>query len=170
MSNCVTNGCSGACCEAVYFPYTIDQLRRMGIAHREGKKMWTNADGVERKIKHDDIATHDAIADMLIPLGWWAIDPETGKAWLQKWLEDGRSESEHIDYINGSPAFRFNEGHAEGYIVTCKHFDKEKRICNNYENRPGLCKRFGPACRYAGCNYAKIAEGGIVNGNPISII
>ena len=40
-------------------------------------------------------------------------------------------------------------------IYTCKHFDKEKRICRNYENRPHMCERFGEGCQYEGCCYRK---------------
>jgi len=43
-------------------------------------------------------------------------------------------------------------------LFTCKHFNKEQRICGNYENRPHMCKNFGVGCAYAGCGFDKLYQ------------
>jgi Fe-S-cluster containining protein len=36
---------------------------------------------------------------------------------------------------------------------TCKHYDRDTKLCTIYENRPLMCRNYpnGHACRYPGC-------------------
>lgn len=157
MSRCslVTNGCSGKCCEAVFFPYTIEELKRIKAA-RESQTPWIDEQGIEHTgYPTDKLVSHDYLIDMLIPLGWQTIDPETGKTYRERLVERGWKE-EDLTAENLESGLRLNaDGAIEGYIVTCKHFDTEKRICKDYENRPGLCRNYGAACKYSGCCYSQ---------------
>jgi Fe-S-cluster containining protein len=53
----------------------------------------------------------------------------------------------------------FTEGD-EGHLYMCKHWDEETRLCNDYENRPPMCRTFpyGKPCRY-GCTCAGVKPG-----------
>jgi len=47
-----------------------------------------------------------------------------------------------------------------GKMFTCKHHNKETSLCNDYENRPALCREFPYSdttiCQHEGCTYRLI--------------
>jgi Fe-S-cluster containining protein len=158
MSNCsvVTNGCNGKCCEAVFFPYTVEEIKRIKQA-KESETSWTDDKGREHVniYPKDSLVSYDYLIDMIIPLGYSIKDPETGRTFRQCEEESGKWEGQEITDEKLSHGKRLrSDGEIEGYIITCKHFDTENRICNDYENRPGLCRKFGETCKYEGCKCA----------------
>jgi Fe-S-cluster containining protein len=97
----------------------------------------------------------DKLLFMLIPLGQSDTDPQTEKK-LNEQLqynpevhtaEDVVTRSRGHNQLIGDTVFT--------NIFTCKHFDTVNRICGNYENRPGLCERFGHSCTYQGCGFVE---------------
>ena len=46
--------------------------------------------------------------------------------------------------------------HAAHYY-SCKHFNREKKICTIYEDRPGMCRDYpyGRKCNYAECTWSE---------------
>jgi Fe-S-cluster containining protein len=87
-------------------------------------------------IEHDTDATVDGeyIKDMLIPVSY----------------HDATRLHRLWGFVNWVP----DEG--EKYF-TCKHWDPETRLCTDYENRPGMCRRYGTtkACRH-GCGCGNV--------------
>ncbi len=84
------------------------------------------------------------VLGMLIPLGQTDTDPQTKTKFN---LINTSQENIEKYWVKRA------DGTIVANIYTCKHFDTEKRICNNYENRPHMCKRFGQTCGYEGCCY-----------------
>lgn len=55
-------------------------------------------------------------------------------------------------YLNGNGEM----DHKPSFWFTCKHFDKETRLCKTYETRPSLCRNHGPVqCYYTKCQLPK---------------
>lgn len=158
-SSIVTNGCNGSCCAAVFFPISVEELGRIRDAKLNGEP-WVDDKGNERKdYPTDKVASYDYIIEMLIPLGWQITDPETGKSFLAKLKERESWDDGDINKSQLESGLRLrDDGEIEGYIVTCKHFDTENRICKDYDNRPGLCRMYGTTCKYEGCKCASIME------------
>ena len=138
----VTNGCNGSCCEKFTLPFTIEHLIEM-----QGK---------------EDISSRDKedlpkVIEMIIPLGQTDICPQFKKPFKEL--------ANNKEWVNHFP-IKKDDGTLMNNIYTCKHFDKENKVCNNYENRPNMCKRFGNSCAYEGCcyrekTYSNIGEMGI---------
>lgn len=135
-SQVVTNGCSGKCCEKFTFQYSIEQLEKF-IA--------------EPTTHNFPLEELQKIRDMLIPLGETTICPKTEKDFTELhkeigWTTDRITQENFKHYI-------VKDGVISSLIFTCKHFDTEKRICGNYENRPDMCKRYtcDQEVKYKGC-------------------
>lgn len=152
----VTNGCNGKCCSGVFFPYTIEELKRIKEAKENGTS-WIDDKGREQVniYPKDSVVTYDYLIDMIIPLGYSTIDPETGRTFRQCEEQSGKWEGQEItdEKLNHGKRLR-DDGEIEGYIITCKHYDVDRKICKDYENRPGLCRSFGTSCKYEGCTCA----------------
>lgn len=165
----VVNGCVGKCCECFTLPLSYDEIQQLnkitnkefengdllsGIRSENGKFWYPpNKEEINK------------IAEMLIPLGKTNIDPQEGnneKTFKEVYElklkvteqpniknEDGTWNLEALGYFFSSD--ENNELYSN--IFTCKHFDKENKICLNYDNRPTLCSSFGITnqCRYKDC-------------------
>lgn len=172
----VINGCSGGCCEAFTLPVSFEDIENMmkqyeiSDENKEQSKVICY-NGIERwPISQGE---GQKLIEMLIPLGEYTIDPQTGKSFTEiqqdvlKYYLDKGLEGEELKkaFINHNH-HGFNnliikeDGGLQvtQQVFTCKHLDKEKKICTNYENRPNLCKSFGTDCRYSGCHYAAICN------------
>ncbi len=125
----VKNGCNGGCCECFTLPFTIEQLTEL-------KK--------RNNLSNKDKEDLPKVLEMLIPLGQTDTDPQTKIKFNNQNVKPEAIEKNWV---------RRADGTIVANIYTCKHFDTEKRICNNYENRPHMCKRFGSTCQYEGCCY-----------------
>lgn len=44
-----------------------------------------------------------------------------------------------------------------GWVFTCKHFDREKRVCTVYSERPLMCRDYpyGSPCEHSDCTWDK---------------
>ena len=154
MSNCVTNGCSGKCCENFTMPYSIDELKE-AIKQIKEQGYYVNRLGNK---KYHKVVELENVLDMVIPLGLTNIDPQTGMDFAERHQKlwnvsiDSMTIASREHFIREGNTLKAN-------TYTCRHFNKEKRICNNYENRPQMCRHFGQDCHYSGCNYkTKFAE------------
>lgn len=78
------------------------------------------------------------------PIGGYESDSS-----LQKKLN---STNEHEEYIKiRTMLVLLQDGSPPHY--TCKHFDTETRLCNDYENRPDMCRLYpsynpGDPCKH----------------------
>lgn len=144
----VSNGCSGACCESFTFAYYPEDLRLMDAAFQKGEEYFTDTLGNKRSVFSSVHNSTLMVADMLIPLGHTEINPNGNKPVLETVIEQ-KHRDEWVVEVDGKPQLR---------LFTCKHYDREKKVCGNYENRPALCKHFGTGCQYAGCTYDKLMQ------------
>ena len=155
MDRLVTNGCSGKCCENFSFPYTLDELSNMYIAYKEGKTHWINRHGDIGNFSSDqDMQEMPYILDMLISLGFSEIN-DIGESYNSTWEGDEEITRTELKKRkpNGANRYTIENGVLKVQHFTCKHFDKEKRICTAYEKRPGFCKRYGEFCAHKCCNF-----------------
>lgn len=83
---------------------------------------------------HDTVASHSLIS----------TDSPDYKAWKQI--------ADMVIYLGPRPAPK-NPDDEQFHNYTCKHFDKEARVCRIYDDRPTMCKRHGTfySCNAAGC-------------------
>jgi Fe-S-cluster containining protein len=79
------------------------------------------------------------LSDMLIPLG---RDPSQFNERNLPVLRNGRQRS------------KFNSWDSH-YYYSCVHYNWETHLCNDYENRPEMCKRYpnGRECEFEGCDH-----------------
>jgi Fe-S-cluster containining protein len=157
----VKNGCSGGCCTAFTFGWTLEDLRKNQEAIANNKMTYINSEGYERRVLNDD--SIESIIDMLIFIELTEQDPQLKNTFTEQVTEDFKKRGTWPGSIKDLPLYEKQELDRKGFVIredkvlcrvyTCKHFDKEKKICNNYENRPHMCKNFGASCRYEGCNY-----------------
>lgn len=141
----VKNGCVGSCCEGFTLPFYVEDLVLMKEAQNKGQQKFTDSIGVIRRvITNNDV---DKLIDMLIFKEHTNINPNGGhqpNIEEKENYKDPSTEFSWVVEIDGQLMFR---------LYTCKHFDKEQRICTDYENRPNMCKHFGSTCAYTGCSF-----------------
>lgn len=156
--NIVKNGCSGGCCECFTLPLSFEDIlaaknelefRELNPT-KEFKPIVKFNQSIHYPVKQND---YDKLLDMLIPLGLSEIDPQTNENLTEKYLNN---KSFIEDYVLNrvKDGNLIKDGKVKVHTYTCKYFDKENKICTNYENRPNICKNFGQQCSYKGCNYA----------------
>lgn len=175
----VTKGCSGNCCEKFTLPVTIKDLFKMKLSFIEQR-----LESAEKETYINNVTLNSVICDngykrypapeedvdklleMLIYLGRTNICPQSEIPFDRLYYKQIISKNDEELLLSSNGHFIINNGNIEANIYTCKHFDKEKRICTNYNNRPQLCKSFGNECHYKGCNYKDRVES-ISNGECI---
>lgn len=114
----------------------------------------TCSNGYERLCLPEDEL--DKLLDMLIPLGESEIDPQLNISIAEQWKCSNPSIYKPEDVLNHTKGFtQMKDGKLINLVYTCKYFDKENRICTNYENRPWLCQNFGSRCAYTGCGFTQ---------------
>jgi Fe-S-cluster containining protein len=160
--NCVTNGCSGHCCEDFNFKFSIEELDVMIQGFKDNKESVQLRDNLFFEIKETTLDEIQKIRDMIIPLGLSDIDPQRGTTYNSRWLSKGWNReditSEKVVANNSVMKWFIIENNTiSTYHYTCKHFDKKKRICTNYEQRPNMCRVYGEGCQYKGCKFTEIA-------------
>lgn len=163
----VTNGCSGACCECFTLPVTIKDMQKMKAKLQARIDFPDEDSSYERVLCEDGIRREpnekneiDKLLDMLIPLGDTTISPQDGISLNEvyhKAIEDGIVDLEKLARSTNDH-FQVNNNIITAHIFTCKYFDKENKLCTNYDNRPHLCKKYGSACSYKGCEYPAKAQ------------
>lgn len=170
----VVNGCAGGCCEKFTLPVTLCDLLMM-------KREWNRVRDLPYIITITDKVVYnminacapilsesgnmiqpiheeqiDKLIEMLIPLGQTEINPQNGNQIKDEIDYDPEKNTKKDFYkskIRGNTTAWLVNGKVISNIFTCKHFDTQNRVCLNYENRPELCKSFGPGCQYKNCNY-----------------
>lgn len=160
----VFNGCNGSCCEAFTLSYDIEDLKRMLVARNDNKSVFIDILGSERTVMSD--AGLETMIDMLIPLGFATINlnrKNDSDIINDQMISNGIKTQEDWNQHPNEEKYWYvlHEGVWKIRMFTCKHFDKEKRVCGNYESRPPMCRHFGSECHYKGCSYVslqKIAE------------
>lgn len=161
----VINGCVAKCCECFTLPVTPNDLQKM-------KDRWVED---PENIKDDKIMMEngyeryplpinelDNLMDMLIYLRITPIDPATGIS-INESSSSSINSDGTINHNTSHGHFTMIDGVLNANTYTCRHFDKDKRICSNYENRPQLCRNYGRGCQYQGCNFDKVRDGAIIN-------
>lgn len=185
-SEIVTNGCSGACCEKFTLPVSLNDLQKMknewnrvdanraALSEEQKQKVisdYENSGGAVRPIEYfPQKVTFDngyvfntipedelnKLIDMLIFLGESEIDPQYEISLAEKYEYDPAKHSPEFVVERSQGHNQVKDGKLITLTYTCKYFDKENRICSNYENRPLLCRNFGSHCNYKGCNFTKL--------------
>ena len=84
-NNVVTNGCSGNCCEAFTFAYTVEDLKRNREALARGEFEFTNEQGFTKRVTTDN--SIDTVIDMLIFKELTETDPQTGDNLTQQTID-----------------------------------------------------------------------------------
>lgn len=133
------NGCNGNCCEKFNLCVSIEEIDEMIL------KISKQEDFIDKELEIENLTY---IKDMLIPLGEVEICPQT----------EVSIKSEEFSLLdNRSKQFwKLKDNKVVTKIYTCKHFNKETRLCNNYESRPSLCRKFGENCSYKGCGFKEM--------------
>lgn len=175
-SDIVTNGCNGSCCAKFHLPFTPEEfaairqawenykfnciLRIHALAFGEEKAQyrdikWIDRNGNERNIP--DPTDIEYITDMIIFIGYDINSAQSGVDMTEEFKRQNPDIEPHDGVGNGHV---FREGQLLGIYYTCKHFDKENRICTQYDSRPRLCKWHGVGnkCGYTGCNLKFITD------------
>ena len=151
----VKNGCSGSCCEHFTFPFTLDEMANMYQAFLKdgyaGK--WFDRHGNQRNVPNE-MEEMPHIMDMLIYLGTLPYD-DNGKLYNDGWGGEPVTREELKKRIGTDYRYDIEEGILKVPHYTCKHFDKVNKICTDYENRPGFCRRYGPGCDRKCCTFEK---------------
>lgn len=159
----VVNGCAGKCCENFSFPYSPDELDQLIEAIERGETgyTFTTKEGESKKLIRDPEV--NKIKDMLIYLGASKVDPQNTiytHSELYRYnlcIPDDEPITKPKDLNYAQERYwewhHLKDGEIYGHTYTCKHFDTEKRICGNYEDRPNMCKNFGRGCKYEGCSF-----------------
>lgn len=147
----VTNGCSGSCCERFSLPFSLKELQDSSKAQHAGEFVFIDRNGKEQHTV--DHANIDYIIDMLIPLEYSNMSAEHKGKSLRKLLEELNPGVVIEPDIVISGGDIDENGEVWKYYFTCRHFDKEKRICGAYETRPSMCRIFGRHCKYEGCGF-----------------
>lgn len=157
----VINGCNGKCCEAFTLAGTIDDLKRCQEEVEKQKQRGYKPQSLIAESGYvlgyvTEENEFDKLLDMLIPLGQQEMNPQKEITFAEEMGYD-KEDVEHTAELvlkNSKGHVQINkEGKLVSNIYTCRHFDKENKVCNNYENRPLLCRAFGEGCKYKGCNY-----------------
>jgi Fe-S-cluster containining protein len=148
MSTCKSNGCSGKCCEAVTFPFSPEEFFNMKDQIDLGEIMFTDRFGKVREIPSK--ADIHFITDMLIPLERSKTSPATGEYIIDQFRQDHPDTEPYPGCQGGCD---LENGELYAYVYTCKHFDKENKICTVYEQRPHVCRSYGYGCQYNGCTF-----------------
>ncbi len=133
--------CTGHCCERFNLMFSYEETQRFKESILNETFKFTRDSGEiynTEKYKREEVLK---IADMLIPLGRSYMDHNN-----EPMIENG---SEKRD--NGFEPVQIGTVIAkEANWFTCKNYNLETRSCNDYENRPDMC-RTHPGC--LGCNY-----------------
>lgn len=170
-TNCVTNGCTGSCCEKFTLPVTIADLQKMKAEYERVKNFrlynpnQISSETELRKIMCENGFERfptgeieiDKLLEMLIPLGVTNIDPQHQQdiATYKEFDPVKHTADMVLDKTRGHNFISPDGKQILTNIFTCKHFDTTARICTNYENRPTLCKSFGDECAYKGCGFVE---------------
>lgn len=153
----VKNGCSGKCCEKFTFQFTLEQIDRLIELKEKGEenKEVRNRMGEFVRIEKHQMDELKQVRDMLIYLGASDINPKTGISFNDEMIKAGIKTEEFVQ--EKFPTSIVKEGKVHVHTFTCKHFDKENKICTIYENRPNMCRSY--CChideRYEGCTNVK---------------
>lgn len=119
--------CGGFCCERFCTHWSPSEWQDWADAIKNGAHEWVDDKGKSWGIGNER-HQKDVLhtADMLILL---------------------ETDETHVNPEN----YRINGQ----FYYTCKHFNKETRLCNDYKNRPLMCsgypKNTKKACVYEGC-------------------
>ncbi len=141
------NKCNGNCCRNFTFRFNMEELKSIVDSYELdfGNRTYTRWDG--KIIPHNfDKEEVTKIYNMLIPLGISDIDPKTGMSFIDRSLSLG--ETQLIKDWN-KEEWKVKHYEKQGFIIqedklfyntyTCKHFNTETNLCNDYENRPNMC-------------------------------
>lgn len=156
--NCVTNGCSGKCCEKFTFLFSLNELNKLIIDKKRKSKLFIRDNGNTQYISQNELIEEMIqVKEMLIFLGETEINPQTEKIFNSEMLskEDAEITNERLQFHRQDKFYFVKDNKIYSRIYTCKNYDKENKICTIYENRPFMCRDFGEFCKYKGCNYAK---------------
>ncbi len=150
----VVNGCNGSCCTEFTFPYMPEELNEMIQAQDQEKEY-------KGKFITYPKTEMEKIRDMLIFLHETDICPQekrTFKSIIQ--LEGIENLTNELvkEKAKSGDFYKVKDNNILAKVFTCKHFDKVNKICNDYENRPDMCKRFGGTCKYEGCCFVENKE------------
>lgn len=146
-SEIVTNGCTGDCCARFELRYSLDCLKLMQEALKNKKTVFIDSYGVERRVQNDNDL--DYIVDMIIPLGLSNIQPQKGIRYNQtpSVIQFNNEELKQRGYVKD-----IETGEISAHVYTCKHFDKESKVCKEYASRPRMCSSYCVEdCSYNSC-------------------
>lgn len=164
----VVNGCNAKCCENFSFPFSPEELQQMTdvIETDHIASKFTTPEGRELRIIRDPEV--EKIKSMIIYHGPTQVDPQKPYATIgelyridNKIPEDEPIvKPENLNYhMQRFWDWHFiKNGEIYAHTYTCKHFDTEKRICGDYENRPNMCRSFGRGCAYEGCGFETVRK------------
>lgn len=164
----VINGCNGKCCENFSFPFSPDELQQMVEIIQSGEDVNEFFNSYGKKIRVMRDPEIEKIQEMIIYLGPSQIDPQEPYATIgeryrfQNYIPEDypitmpENIKPHMQKFWQWMFIKDNE--IWGHTYTCKHFDTEKKICNNYEDRPNMCKSYGRGCKYQGCGFETIRK------------
>ena len=128
--------CPGYCCQCFILPYSIERMRQMA----------------KKSLERGDVeyARETAfIADMVICLGTDPDKIENLPPLKEQYGKQGK--------LLGNKKQRYAYGNY-GFYYTCRHYNKETKLCMVYDKRPEMCKKypsngFGHDCMFEGCGY-----------------
>lgn len=151
-----TNDCIGSCCENFNLPLSPKDIKSSAEAQRNGKSEYLAQNGLMQDILGGD-GEIIKLDDMLIFKRWTSVNPVDGKKSDKVNMSKYNSKVEYkinIDswlYRNGLRVLK--SGVTQMPVYTCKHHDKETKLCTNYKNRPKLCRNYPSrgGCEYKGC-------------------
>ena len=165
MNNIVeVSRCTGHCCRKFTLSFSLKELDSIIESFKsEAPRTFTNDRG-NTCTHHFEEKEVLNVRDMLIFLEDTPFDPKDG----HKFFGENKQE-DYTRVVEGThPTYPqqklFDQGLfiKDGQIVThtytCKHFNTTTGNCENYENRPKMCRNFGTSfsdrlygCGYTGC-------------------
>lgn len=154
----VINGCNGSCCTEFTFPYMPEELRKMIEVQDKNEIL----NGKFITYPREEMVN---IADMLVFIRETDICPQEKRTFKSIMGIEGdvNYTSEEIkEKFRSGDFYKVKDNNIVAKVFTCRHFDKENRVCNNYENRPQMCKSFGSNCKYEGCCFVANREKEII--------
>lgn len=165
----VTNGCSGHCCENFNFPFTPKDYEENVKASQRGAKSFVSEFGfILETAETIDLLK---IQEMLIFLGMSEVNGNGGDNYTEslkrllisqeRWkgsFKESLSEKD-LKFIYEKYYMIIEDEIVKCPHYTCKHFDSDNRICNIYDDRPMMCRKYDSGdCKYKGCNGCIVAE------------
>lgn len=174
-SEIVTNGCPGHCCAAFHLPFTpeeFDRLRAAVMAKKrnieKAENFGNSLDNVNQDLEISNIESEywidrnghvrgilnpldiEFILDMIIFLRYDPISIQDGKDMTEEFKRLNPNKEPYDGVANGH---LLKDGKLHGIYYTCKHYDKENKLCTVYDQRPQLCRHHGVGnkCEYQGC-------------------